>query len=64
MTLPATNEPDGELDQNLLLPETVRDPLIKPNIYADPSKAIAPNGRYLIKFRVVKVTDRNAEPEA
>jgi hypothetical protein len=64
MTLPATNEPDGELDQNLLLPETVRDPLIKPNIYADPSQAIAPNGRYLIKFRVVKVTDRNAEPEA
>ena len=25
-----------------------------PNVYANPSEAIAPNGRYLIQFKVVK----------
>lgn len=27
---------------------------IKPNVYANPSEAIAPNGRYLIQFKVIR----------
>jgi hypothetical protein len=32
---------------------------LKPNVYAKPSEAIAPNGRYLISFEVTKVHRQN-----
>jgi hypothetical protein len=45
------------------LPEGLTNAKIKPNIYADPSEAIAPNGRYLISFKISKVLDRLNEQD-
>ncbi len=35
---------------------------IKPNVYADPTEAIAPNGKYLIQFKVIR-TNKKTEGE-
>jgi hypothetical protein len=46
------------------LPELPEDQKIKPNVYVNPSEAIAPNGRYLIQFKVVKIKDRGENGES
>lgn len=35
---------------------------IKPNVYANPAEAIAPNGKYLIQFKVIRA-NKVSEPE-
>lgn len=59
MSMPPQDEQEAaEPDEQL--PEVMREPMITPNVYENPAEAIAPNGRYLIKFKVTKVKDRNA----
>lgn len=45
--------------EKFVMPENMSDFKIKPNIYDSPAEAIAPNGRYLIQFKVTKVVDRD-----
>lgn len=35
---------------------------IKPNVYANPAEAIAPNGKYLIQFKVIRAK-KVSQPE-